>query len=739
MHKSAINRPILSLLLAMILGYGGNTAAWAQAYTAQISFLEKYASRLYDRGDYPGAWKEFQRIVRLDPNNPAAARYLKLITERTGQRSAGAQTLVDLIDPAINDIATLKADIARYETGSLDLEYLIRNLITENDALYSMLYLRSRELGELRAKFSGTPYAGPFDSLMKSLPPDRVPQRLHQSNELLKLTGEAGEQSGISVNTSASADEVQARLQNTASGQRPPRLAAAIDDKREMLVDKTLAVMDRQDNLARIKNNLARMNTTLKDIDTYYQSIKSDLGTRNFTDQKQFSDLMNDYAAKLKEIDVLKTRVENDDKRLNTSKDSLFRQNSSVTNIDTSLAAKDRQIAEFRSLLAEKNAIIAQQDVTLTFTDNALGKTGASLTSIESLLKQNDADMADLRAGVSKMRALVQPGNTALPAPAIPAENRNTALMMQSEIIASFTTQMEKLENQLLEARTGLSDKDLELQKTRAKVRSLEAGLTKNESLAWRDKNELLELKESDAAKTKEIAQLKTEVEALLPAAEKHNSQASVTPPGQPVNAASARLPSPANAEEVRILHETLAEKDNTIVLLKQQLLKSLSSVNDQTTAQTAETRSAVCNYSLDLQEKSAQLAALQNRIDQQARVIEQTDKESQLLQEKLAVMQAKQDAIKGVVQKRDMEFLRASAEADAKAKDLIQMTADRDALKTRMADRESAATLAESRLLQREEEIVRLNKEIAALQTTTTNAHAEIARLNNELQKLRK
>ncbi|MBF0386857.1 MAG: hypothetical protein HQL20_03260 [Candidatus Omnitrophica bacterium] len=884
MLKACHCRNAIIVSLALLIGAGPSGTALAQAYTAQISFLENYASSLYARGDHAAARKEFERIARMDPRNATAAKFLALLNNQAAVKTAEPTAQIHNLDSALSDLSTLKANISRYEAGSQDLEYLIRNLITENDSLYSMLYLRSRELGELRAKFYGTPYAGPFDNLMKSLPPDRVPQHLHQSNELLKLVREQSALPSVSpaktssklssskpkpathvtsapilvtptvpvtaevtpatpataavpVTAAVQADEVQALVQSIiaqrkmlAPNQKNSELSAAITEKRTMLVDKTLAVLDKNENLTALKNRLAEMNTTLKAIDAYYQAIKSEISARNFTEQKQFSDLMIDYAAKLKEIETLKARVNINDANLAPAKEQLARLMKSIDEINATLSAKDRQIAEFKSLLAEKTAIITQQKADLTFTDDALGKARNQLTSIEDLLKDNDAGLAELQAGVAQMRTLVQAKppappivyelpNAATVPPVVPpadktaelkellaqkdvqlaelktshaaitaqlaetrakstdaqtiiaalkdentvlktansereafctalnarlaelaanAQDKNATVLSQKETLASLAARLQSLEAQLQTTRADLSDKNQELRKAQSQARSLETELSKSESSAQRSKEAYLDQKETSEVKTTEIARLRTEIELLSAETEKLRGKSIIVTSNQPLNPAPVTVSAPVNTEEARILHATLLKKDNEITSLKQKLFELSAATRENITEKTIESKTAVRSYSLDLQEKNTQIKALQALIDEKARIIRQADEQSQLLQEKLSIMEAKQDAIKGVVQKRDMEFMRAEASAEATAKDLARTIGERDSLKKLLADQESAAALAESRLLLREDEIAKLNEEIRALHATANNAHNEIARLNQELKTLR-
>ncbi|MEI6438297.1 MAG: hypothetical protein WCO69_06080 [Candidatus Omnitrophota bacterium] len=672
------------VLCALIISSAVSSTAFCQAYTGQVAFLEEYATRLYVRGDIDAAKKEFERIARLEPKNATAAKYLGLITQKSGQTATGAGTGFSRIDAAINDITSLKTNIARYETGTRDLEYLIRNLITENDALYAMLYTRSRELGELRAKFSGTVYAGPFDELMKSLPPDRVPQHLHQSNELLKLTREFPESA---VNSQA--EEVQllvaqvaAGKQALAAGTKTDALNAAITDKRSILVEQQLALIDKRDNLAVLKDNLTKMNATLKDIDNYYQSIKADLSTKNFTDQKQFADLMNDYTVKIKECDALRARVDATDKTLAKPANVLITQNTSLTDLSAALTAKDREIADYKSLLAAKTMIIDKQNADLAFTGTSLDKAGSKLTAIENLLKQNDADLADLQAGVARMRVLVETKKPVLspvpsPVPAAAAQTVNTTEMKDAAAqkdyqvqdlktaITSYAAQLADAQVQLTDARaqiTALKDENGALMNANGEraafCGTLNARLTELAGKTSDKTNALLAEKEtalSLSARLEKIEGQLTETRAGLAARDRELADTQTR-----LRAREADL-SKFEAAALKTERELLDQKaENTAAPAENQILHETLAAKEAASKNTAQ------NLCLDIQEKDEQLKAMQQELSEKNTVIAEAGRQSKKLQEKLAIIEAKQDAIKGVIQKRDMEFLKMEAERDA-------------------------------------------------------------------------
>ncbi len=819
MLNHAITRHLSTLFLITVISTSFCGTAMAQAYKRQIIFLEEFATRLYEQGDYEGALKEFDRISRMDPNNTTAAEKIKLITQKTGLKSISTRSNVEHINSIITDITTLKNNLVRYDADNKDQLSLIRNLITENDALYATLYNRSREIADLRSKFYGTPYSESYDALMKNLQPDRVPQRLHQSNELLNLIDD--KRTGISVNNSAAmAEEVQSLVQDVLShknNQTPaPQNNAIVDsvkEKRDMLVNKTVATFDKQDSLAKLKANLSAMNATLKQIDTYYQSIKTEFATKNFSEQKQFSDLMADYTLKLKEIEDLKKLVETTDRNIDTPARNLTEQNASLATIEKALAAKDRQIAEFKDLLSRQNATLQKQAADLSFTDNALNKTSAKLTTIEDLLQQNDRDLAELQHGITKVRSLVQTDtppaddetsklknqlttkdeqittiksdyagmveqltqaqsrlNETLSALAMlkeenttlktvneergtffttlkdhlnqlsaQAEDKTAALSEQQRALSAMTAQMEKFETQAVRAQDELSSSNHSLRKAQAQLRSLESEFSKAESTAERYKSAFLEQQSLAAAKTLEINKFKNELAALTAETEKLKGKTILMTSGHPVTAAATKTGAPVNLEEARILHETLAKKDTEIVNLKKQLYASSLNLQDKEPTKTVDSKAIAQCHDLDIQEKVAEMSRLQAEILKKERIIQQANEESAKLQEKLSVLEAKQDAIKGIIQKRDMEFMRLTGEVNARTKDLALMTSDRDHCKAMVADSQSAAALAESRLTMKEDEIIQLNKEIKALHITVTNAHEEIAQLNFEIKKLRK
>lgn len=278
--------------------------AYAQAYTSQLRFLEDFAIKLYQRGDYAAANTEFQRILRIDPNSQVARQYMAQMQKNPPVKTP---TTLERADNIVKDINALKADIVKYERDLDELEALIRTLINENDDLYMALNKRTREVMELREALYKTPYSQQYKSMMDSLPVERVPQRTYRYEDALLSESPRRETA-----TAPASQNVQP--QTTNQGQ------AAQAETRGALIDKTLTLMEKKDNLSSAKDNLLVINRELKaannrylelinQIERYYQSIKAEVATDKYNEQLRYSQLFEDYVRQNKELEALRQKV----------------------------------------------------------------------------------------------------------------------------------------------------------------------------------------------------------------------------------------------------------------------------------------------------------------------------------------------------------------------------------------------------------------------------------------------
>lgn len=876
-----------------------HTPAFAQAYKGQTDFLEERAVKLFAEGDYAQSQREFERIQRMDPANAHAAEYLKKLQEKTGTRSADTRSSVQRVDGILGDMMGLRQNLINEEKSTGDLTYLIRNLITENDSLYVMLYKRARDIAELRSKFYGTPYADEYQSIMRSLPVDRVPQHLHQAERLMAGIGA----SSISVNVPPEA-EVESLVSEIISRKKgidnAPGLEKSLAEKRDLLVDQALAQHDRNAALTAAQEQLASANTRLKAagsiyadtinaIDKYYQSVKNEIAAKNFTEQKQFADLMQDYTAKLKEADELRKQIENGDAKLAPSVTALEAANRKAEDLKGLLAAKDKQIAEFKDLLTKyKNELIQAEA--------SLDKAGVTVGNIQALLEDSDTSLAELKAGISRMKALTAPGakdnpelstgdtqltrelrdeitrlelrlkKTMAATPAdlnatsgkeiaetalmkdqlkekdrtitqlkedfaaltakmakteaelqetsvtvvalqneketitaaaderkkvlkgieerintmgARADDKNAVLDEQRRAVSELTAQLERLDRQAGDIRTALTEKDIIARKAEAQARTLETELTKAQDRSQRQDLDLRTLREKSTAQEWELNQLRQENDALLagsaatpaktpavsasgaiklvpaepvivrpvPVKQTPIVPAPVVPPPVAVKAdtsipdaaivkkdaeiAALRKDAAAARDELaktRALIKTYQEQSGTAKTLleqKEALIKEIDKLRakgpDVTTIQ---------KFELDSQEKKMAASKLQEELDNRNAALNSASAEAAMLQEKLQALEIRQEAIKMVVQKRDLELQVANFKADTCDKAVAALTKERDALKLNATDRDNAAVVAEQGWKESRKDNARLQKEIDDLRATATAAHAELASL---------
>ncbi len=400
---------LLSIALAGILCTSA-TPLFAQAYRSQIQVLEDVAVRQYERGDYATATKQFGWILRIEPNNAVAQEYLQKIAKAPASSATPAPERAQEI---ISDINTAKTNLIQNEKDSRELITIIRDLITENDAIYQALYKRSREVVELREKFYGTPYGDAYNAVMKDLPIDRVPQRLHRIDDILPEESMAAREVAQNDINALIEDIAAIKKQPaaTATVREPevnPELNAALQAKREALVEKTVAITEKNNSLTELKDQLTSMNTGLKQtsnryvealqkIDNYYSRIKNELAKKNYVEQRMFSELVADYADKLKEIEALKSTTRTKDATLVAFKPALESANDQLRKVDSSIAASDNELSRLKELLVQyKND--------LNLADNKVNSISSQVTDIEKTLKDGDDQLALLKKNIAQVK-----------------------------------------------------------------------------------------------------------------------------------------------------------------------------------------------------------------------------------------------------------------------------------------------------------------------------------------------
>lgn len=733
--------PALLLILLAALTAAPASPAFAQAYRSQLHFLEEFAIRQYERGDIENARKQFGWILRIEPENAIAREYLEKIS---GQAAGTSTPGPEPRQQVITDISKVKTDLAEYERDARELERLIRELIHENDALYQVLYKRSREVAELRQKFYGTPYEQAYLQAMESLPIDRVPQRLHRSDDILPENGatmsQAEEQE---INTILK--DIAALSEQQQGGVDQKKLDAALQAKRDMLIQKTRALAEKRDSLNRLKNELTSINAGLKSsdsryleatqkIDAYYSRLKEKIAKKNYVEQKMFSELVSDYASKVKEIEELKKSVRTQDNALTSFKPDIESANNRLRDINGEMRSKDAELARFKNLingykqqlnerdttLKQRNedirrheTVIQQQQNGLSMTDRKLGDVSREVTAIEEELKASDARIAQLKANIARVK---KPAPGMLPDPALKEEIsllKNVIVQAQQDITLAnenisrmaareqaWMVQKQNLDEEISELRKGLKIRDARLAQiapqapqrtapteTPDRLKAAEAELATALSLT-------AELKGQLAKRDAEIGKLN----ALPPkemGADKKVLLDAIVVKNQELAAMKARL------EQLQQTHDRMVKdlaQPSTDALLADELRQLTLNLKDKDTT------------IHDLQEELA--------------FVKDTLKAVEMKYDARAI---KQDAIDEVINDREVKIAMLLTQVEALKEELA---AERSAQKentARMNAADSAKALAENQLRSREEELSRFRDQVNNLVTNIRSAKAMV------------
>ena len=457
------------------------------ASPGDLHFLENFAIKIYERDDILQAKKEFERILKIDPANATAKKYLDEISTRKNptQPLSTSPTLTRLND-IISDIKGLKFEILNHEKDAQQLGLTIRSLITENDSLYVALRKRTRDLAELREKFQGTPYNEQYSTLMKDLPPDRVPQRAAQMQDMLPeyqshlpQTPAPSSQNEIEALTQEMA-KTETELKTLRATPHPDEkkiseLETALRDKRALLTDKTAALIENKESLLKFQDQLTTINSSLKDADSRYatvlgnldklaQDIKTAPPLNDAETQKKYRDLLGDYAAKIKELDQLKITIAQRDSAMVAVETTLTTKHKTLTNLDSSIHSKDLKIEEYRSQLSKlkadltkKDSLIAEKDAALTKNNSLIAKKDATLAKNGSLITEKDTALGQKDTTIAQQDHAITIKTAAIAKQKAALNFTNNQLNEADQKIESIQGLLKENDNDIAQLQDGIS------------------------------------------------------------------------------------------------------------------------------------------------------------------------------------------------------------------------------------------------------------------------------------------
>jgi chromosome segregation ATPase len=239
-----------------------------------------------------------------------------------------------------------------------------------------------------------------------------------------------------------SEQELRQLIAKGSDGKSAEEFQRILDEKRSALVEKNLALIEKKDRLASLKDELVSINKDLKTannryielidkIDKYYLNIKAEISSRNYVDQKMFSDLLVDYAKKTKELETLKgtsptgtgaaTPAETEQKRfselmtnyeasareLNGLGTSIAKRDEDLTNYKAPLTSQNEKLISIDQSIAEKNKELANLRAQVAYANRAADRVDVQAKTIQTLLKESDGDMAGLSASVSRIKTFI--------------------------------------------------------------------------------------------------------------------------------------------------------------------------------------------------------------------------------------------------------------------------------------------------------------------------------------------
>ncbi|MBF0485947.1 MAG: hypothetical protein HQL16_05490 [Candidatus Omnitrophica bacterium] len=618
---------------------------------------------------------------------------------------------------------------------------------------------RSRDVMELREKLYGIPYARQYASVMKELPIERVPQHLHQTNDMLPPPPEVADikeeaqkaavdlararasADALTVDIAQREEELKALDDSNADPQKLEQLRSVLSDKRNALLEKNLAMIEKKDRLDYLKNSLLTMNTDLKSadsryllviekIDRYYEDIKSDLTRKNNSDNKALSSLISDYAVKVRELEDLKMSVKTRDNELAKAKPVLVEQDKKIATIDSTIDNKDRLLAELTQKIAQYKEEIEQKDKTLKGADKRLDIVTAQAKDIDALLKESDAELASLSDGINKAKTRIAQEALSV----TPAESGLREELKQKEaLIRSLKSDYAELnekfrlnEKEVLQQRNeSLKDRHEKTSRQKCltgKLSNTENRLTTAELAVNEKEEEILALNEKAAAREEEMSKLVSALdEKNKSAAEGEKFKAELATRDQQLSdlnkyllqkdAQIAKLNDAIRefkdkvtqtgmlavqkdnlSQELERLTKTLADQEtvsksqeiqsNVLYNMLQEQKKTLILENTAMKQGVGETRASLQAMELDLKEKDLALTQTKAVLAQKIAALTESDNTIKLLEEKFDALQNKQNAIKAIVDKRDTEIDRLEASLKMAKKDADNAKKDAAGLK---------------------------------------------------------
>ncbi len=555
------------------------------------AFLLELAQRLVARGEYAEARGILDKVSQIEPDNAAVQELLAKVEKAPSVKVVPTINARDIA----SDIAAIQKNIQRYERRNRDMEFLIRQLVQENDILSKTLARRNRSLLDLMKKVYGEGAELPevvLDSQhsqqILSGYQDQIAQRdrelVSRNQELSHIVQQINQVNDSLKNNEL--DPVPLSREQTAM-EDAQHLSRDLKEKRGYLVDKSLALMGKSRDLQLLQSEMTTFSGTLKDADDKYaaaikeydakiETLKESWAADKSNQQAEIHELRDQLITKTKELQRHQSAIAAQAPALSERKEGLARTDRAIAQTDADILSKDMQILKLKGLLTEKDGMIALQHNKLAeksaligFVDDTADDLKKRVVRIRQSLSDGDRALQELKARVTVLKDRAQG------APQAPIDSPD------------LKAQLNDWKRQLDQALKTLQDQEgvtaqlkTKLDQNADALEQKEIALTRRKRIADEFEAQLQNARDSEKATKDELNASRRKMEMLLENLSSYKANATTASErasnlSEKVYDLEDRLQEEVTqtAQEAGFLKETLAERDQEVVAIKKELL----------------------------------------------------------------------------------------------------------------------------------------------------------------------
>ncbi len=609
------NRNIPVVLLSLvILSASASAQPLLQRPAAESAFLVDLAQRMVARGEISEARGIVDKLRENDPDNPALQELTEQVQARTKANQQPAASAASRSREIASDIRAIQQNIQRYERSNRDMEFLVRQLVQENDMLAQTLARRNRSLLELMKKVYGEDAVLPEVNvdmertrLIINGYQDQIVERdrqlLARNQEMSDIVGQINQ-----LNESLKAEEVEIvdEAAELTREQTPPAgdeaFANGLKDKRGHLVDKSLVLIDKSHDLSLMKDELTRFAILLKDTDSKYaqaikeydariEKLKEDWAQDKSRQKEEVLKLREEISGKNKELALLQNKVTAQAPLLSERKEGLAQKDQAIAQVDAAILDKDKEILKLKGLLTHQDKQISEQTDLINFVDDKTKDLSKRVVVIRQSLSAGDQALEALRTRVMqiKNRAPAAVDNASLNAQ---IKDWKEQLDGSLQTLKQQAATIEDLKAAMDKVQAASGQKDITLARQRSVIEDLEARLKGSRANAESLQNQLQEGQQKMELLTENMESFK---------ANAATSSEQAVELSQRVYDLEEKLAkgSSETANEMKFLHDTLDQRDKEMVTLRKDILTKedqlkffYAKMNDATKALNANTLS---------------------------------------------------------------------------------------------------------------------------------------------------